>query len=47
MAVPAPTAPEPLPFCGDLFVFYYKCLIQCSELSMGQPMLSLSTLFRK
>ena len=36
-----------LPSCGDLFVFYRKCLVQCSELSTGQPMLSLSTLFRK
>ena len=36
-----------LPSCGDLFVFYRKCLVQCSELSTGQPMLSLSSLFRK
>ena len=36
-----------LPSCGDLFVFYRKCLVQCSELSTGQPMLALSSLFRK
>jgi len=33
--------------CGDLFVFYRKCLVQCSELSTGQPMLALANLFRK
>jgi len=33
--------------CGDLFVFYKKCLVQCSELSTGQPMLGLAQLFRK
>ena len=33
--------------CGDLFVFYKKCLVQCSELSTGQPMLALAQLFRK
>jgi len=33
--------------CGDLFVFYRKCLVQCSELSTGQPMLALATLFKK
>ena len=25
-----------LPSCGDLFVFYKKCLVQCAELSTGQ-----------
>jgi archaellum component FlaC len=35
-----------LPSCGDLFVFYRKCLVQCSELSTGQPMLALSSVFR-
>merc|ERR1719483_909692 len=33
--------------CGDLFVFYRKCLVQCSELSTGQPMLILASLFKK
>ena len=33
--------------CGDLFVFYRKCLVQLSELSSGQPMLDLATLFKK
>ena len=22
--------------CGDLFVFYKKCLVQCAELSTGR-----------
>ncbi|XP_035224541.1 vacuolar protein sorting-associated protein 53 homolog isoform X2 [Stegodyphus dumicola] len=26
-----------LPSCADLFVFYKKCLVQCSQLSIGQP----------
>ena len=25
-----------LPSCGDLFVYYKKCMKQCSELSDGQ-----------
>jgi len=33
--------------CGDLFVFYRKCLVQCSELSTGQPMLALASIFKK
>ena len=36
-----------LPSCGDLFVFYRACLVQCSELSTGQPMLDLAALFKK
>ena len=46
-AAKGPDGSPVLPSCGDLFVFYRKCLVQCSELSTGQPMLSLSTLFRK
>ena len=47
---PAPDFGEGSPVlasCGDLFVFYRKCLVQCSELSTGQPMLALATLFKK
>ena len=33
--------------CGDLFVFYRKCLVQLGELSAGQPLLDLASLFRK
>ena len=33
--------------CGDLFVFYRKCLVQLGELSAGQPLLDLANLFRK
>lgn len=36
-----------LPSCADLFVFYKKCMKQCSELSCGQPMLSLAKTFQK
>lgn len=33
--------------CGDLFVFYRKCLVQLSELTTGQPMLELAGLLKK
>lgn len=33
--------------CADLFVFYKKCLVQCSQLSTGQPMLALTATFQK
>ena len=33
--------------CGDLFVFYRKCLVQLAELTTGQPMLDLAGLFKK
>lgn len=36
-----------LPSCADLFVFYKKCMIQCSQLSTGQPLLSLTATFQK
>lgn len=36
-----------LPSCADLFVFYKKCLVQCSQLSIGQPMLGLTSTFQK
>jgi hypothetical protein len=28
-----------LPSCGDLFLFYKKCLVQCARLTTGEPML--------
>lgn len=33
-----------LPSCADLFLFYKKCMVQCSQLTTGQPMLG-SVLF--
>ena len=33
--------------CGDLFVFYRKCLVQLSDLTSGQPMLDLAAVFKK
>ena len=33
--------------CGDLFVFYRKCLVQLAELSTGQPLLELAGLFKQ
>ncbi len=36
-----------LPSCADLFVFYKKCMVQCSQLSTGQPMLDLTKTFQK
>nr|CAG4650778.1 EOG090X024P [Simocephalus serrulatus]SVE94101.1 EOG090X024P [Simocephalus serrulatus] len=36
-----------LPSCADLFVFYKKCLLQCAQLSTGQPMLALTSVFKK
>jgi len=36
-----------LPSCADLFVYYKKCMVQCSQLSMGHPMLLLTKTFQK
>ncbi|XP_071448427.1 vacuolar protein sorting-associated protein 53 homolog [Hetaerina americana] len=33
--------------CADLFIFYKKCLVQCAQLSTGQPMLDLAGTFQK
>ncbi|XP_031839053.1 vacuolar protein sorting 53 [Nomia melanderi] len=33
--------------CADLFVFYKKCMLQCTQLSTGAIMLSLSETFQK
>lgn len=36
-----------LPSCADLFVFYKKCLVQCSQLSTSTTMLALAHTFQK
>ncbi|RZC42545.1 vacuolar protein sorting-associated protein 53 -like protein, partial [Asbolus verrucosus] len=36
-----------LPSCPDLFVFYKKSMIQCTQLDNGQSMLSLTRTFQK
>uniref|UniRef100_A0A4W4HUH0 Vps53 N-terminal domain-containing protein n=1 Tax=Electrophorus electricus TaxID=8005 RepID=A0A4W4HUH0_ELEEL len=36
-----------LPSCADLFVYYKKCMVQCSQLSTGEPMIALATIFQK
>lgn len=36
-----------LPSCADLFVFYKKCLVQCSQLSTSSTMLALAHTFQK
>ena len=33
--------------CADLFVFYKKCMLQCTQLSSGAIMLSLAEVFQK
>ncbi|ESO10106.1 hypothetical protein HELRODRAFT_72764 [Helobdella robusta] len=33
--------------CADLFVYYKKCMIQCFQLSTGQPMVLLTRTFQK
>jgi len=33
--------------CADLFVYYKKCMVQCSQLSTGEPMVALASLFQK
>ncbi|EDO37778.1 predicted protein [Nematostella vectensis] len=49
------TVPQPegdgsnvvFPSAGELFVFYKKCMVQCSQLSTGPPLLSLTATFQK
>ena len=36
-----------LPSCADLFLFYKRCLVQCAQLSTGQPLVQLTTVFQK
>ena len=36
-----------LPSAADMFVFYKKCLVQCTSLSTGPPLLELTELFKK
>lgn len=33
--------------CADLFVFYKKCMLQCTQLSTGSIMLNLTETFQK
>ena len=35
------------PSAADLFIFYKKCLVQCSSLSTGPPLLELTSIFQK
>jgi vacuolar protein sorting-associated protein 53 len=53
-SAPSSSAPPPLeikstvfPTCADLFVFYKKCLVQCTQLSNGKPMYDLALIFKK
>ncbi|KAL1457859.1 hypothetical protein WDU94_008049 [Cyamophila willieti] len=36
-----------LPSCADLFMFYKKSLVQCTQLSTGEPMVALATTFQQ
>lgn len=33
--------------CADLFIFYKKCMLQCTQLSTGSIMLNLAETFQK
>lgn len=35
------------PSCADLFVFYKKCMVQCTQLCNGKTMFDLSNVFKK
>ena len=35
------------PSAGELFVFYKKCMVQCSQLSTGGPLLSVTAVFQR
>lgn len=35
------------PSCADLFVFYKKCLVQCTQLSNEKPLYQLAQIFKK
>lgn len=35
------------PSAADLFIFYKRCLVQCTSLSTGPPLLELTTVFQK
>lgn len=35
------------PSCADLFMFYKKCMVQCTQLSNGKPMYDLAMIFKK
>lgn len=36
-----------LPSCADLFMFYKKSLVQCTQLSTGEPMVALASTFQQ
>jgi len=36
-----------IPSAADFFVFYKKCLVQCTSLSTGPPLMELTELFKK
>uniref|UniRef100_A0A1Q3F4F8 Vacuolar protein sorting-associated protein 53 homolog n=1 Tax=Culex tarsalis TaxID=7177 RepID=A0A1Q3F4F8_CULTA len=36
-----------LPNCAELFVFYKKCMVQCTQLSNEKPMYDLTLIFKK
>lgn len=36
-----------LPSCADLFMFYKKSLVQCTQLSTGEPMVALANTFQQ
>ena len=35
------------PSAADLFIYFLKCLVQCSSLSTGHPLLNLTEIFQK
>lgn len=35
------------PSCADLFLFYKKCLVQCTQLSTKEPLYELAKIFKK
>ncbi|XP_069683523.1 vacuolar protein sorting-associated protein 53 homolog [Periplaneta americana] len=46
-SLPAEGSGVVLSSCADLFVFYKKCMVQCTQLSTGQPMLGLAATFQR
>ncbi|PSN33185.1 putative ATP-dependent RNA helicase kurz [Blattella germanica] len=46
-SIPAEGSGVVLSSCADLFVFYKKCMVQCTQLSTGQPMLGLAATFQR
>ncbi|KAK7794507.1 hypothetical protein R5R35_004724 [Gryllus longicercus] len=46
-ALPGEGGGAVLSSCADLFVFYKKCMVQCTQLSTGEPMLGLAATFQR